>query len=258
MIRARAAGLKWQTRRAISGYNCTIDGKRPGKHGMPDLYHSDAKANALWENTNHQKLWWCDLLSDAVALLHPIIQPGHAIWWKETWKIIGWDEDGGELTLRYPATNAESITVQIPEEWDPEGERFDTYWQQCTDDMIKAGIEPDADGEYRFDEHVREDNIPTRNRSSMLMPRWAARFVDPVIAVRPERLHDISEADAIAEGIRFEKDGQFWYVEPTTPGSLPSITGITARECYFALWAHLNGQASLDANPWLWVYTMQH
>lgn len=255
MIRARAAGLKWQTRRPISPYNSTIDGTRPGKAGLPDMYRADNTVLVLQDQ--HQAPWLSvhDPFENEAVFIKPEVQPGHSIWWKETWKIIGWDEDGGDITMRYPATNAESISVEIPEEWDPEGERFNTYWQQCCDDLIKAGIEPDGDGQYRFDDTA---TIPTRNRSSMLMPRWAARFVDKVIAVRPERLHDISEADAIAEGILFDKDGGFWYVHDAPPQGLPSLTALTARDCYFKLWEKLNGKQSLQANPWLWVYTMAH
>lgn len=38
MALARHERRKTQTRRLVSPYNSTIDGKRPGKRGLPDLY----------------------------------------------------------------------------------------------------------------------------------------------------------------------------------------------------------------------------
>lgn len=251
MIRARAAGLKTQTRRIITPYNCTIDGKRPGKAGLPDIYRKDNSVKILSDGKVGDWLSVIDPFENEAVFIKPEVQPGHRIWWKETWKIVGWNEEDNELTLRYPGTNSESITVQIPEEWDPEGEKFNTYWQQCTDDMIKAGIQPDESGIYLMSEDTDEKTIPTRNRSSMLMPRWAARFTNDVIAVRPERLHSITEADAIAEGIHFCEEDGYWYADDA------ACHKHSARGCYLQLWAQLNGWESMEANPWLWVYTMK-
>lgn len=79
-------------------------------------------------------------------------------------------------------------------------------------------------------------------RPGMFMPRWASRITLEVTAVRVERLQDISEADAIAEG---------------TPGGHGAIAGYsynaTPGEHYRALWESINGPGSWDANPWVWV-----
>jgi hypothetical protein len=60
-----------------------------------------------------------------------------------------------------------------------------------------------------------------------------------VTGVKVERLQDISEADAIAEG--------------TTPG----FGGGPIREDFFCLWNSINGPFGADANPWVAAYTFR-
>ena len=97
-------------------------------------------------------------------------------------------------------------------------------------------------------------NLPRFNagklRPSMFMPRWASRITLEITGVRVERLQDISDADCIAEGI----------------GLNPSAEGVTltfppgASACkagYQALWEHLNGPESWEANPWVWVISFR-
>ncbi|MEQ1663215.1 MAG: hypothetical protein ABL877_11025 [Thiobacillus sp.] len=69
------------------------------------------------------------------------------------------------------------------------------------------------------------------------MPRWASRILLEIVGVRVERLQDISEADAIAEGV----------------GGDVTVTPCFAVERYRALWESINGPGSWDVNPWVWV-----
>ena len=94
---------------------------------------------------------------------------------------------------------------------------------------------------------------PGKLRPGMFMPRWASRITLEVIGVRIERLQDISEADAIAEGVhadpRCRQDDDtagFHRIGPVRDGSFP-----IAR--YGALWESLNGPGSWKSNPWVWV-----
>lgn len=73
---------------------------------------------------------------------------------------------------------------------------------------------------------------------SIHMPRWASRITLEVTGVRVERLQDISEADALAEGV---------------PNSLHLSGGRFARENFAHLWWTIHGDDAWAANPWVWV-----
>ena len=80
---------------------------------------------------------------------------------------------------------------------------------------------------------------------SIHMPRWASRINLEVVSVRVERLNDITEEDAIAEGVPLDYVGK---------------NGLTCTckqyKCrYVHLWIDINGPGSWDANPWVWVVT---
>lgn len=71
--------------------------------------------------------------------------------------------------------------------------------------------------------------------------------------VRAERLLEIDDADAIAEGIRAE-DGAFWIPAPPDSNLVEIMfSGVTtARDAYFALWDMLHGVGSHKRNPLVW------
>lgn len=85
---------------------------------------------------------------------------------------------------------------------------------------------------------VHEDNrCSVRWRPSIHMPRWASRITLEVTGVRVERLQDISEEDARAEGFGFEP--------PST---------VDPREGFRLAWSGLNGKrAPWASNPWVWA-----
>lgn len=74
---------------------------------------------------------------------------------------------------------------------------------------------------------------------SIHMPRWASRITLEITGVRVERLRDLSEEDAKAEGI-------------TSPagGVLP---GWGYRINFRELWMNIYGAENWEANPWVWV-----
>lgn len=77
-------------------------------------------------------------------------------------------------------------------------------------------------------------------RPSIHMPRWASRITLEITGVRVERLKEISEQDAIAEGVKFGT-GQ------------PRECRTCGRGAFMDLWESINGTDSWAANPWVWV-----
>jgi hypothetical protein len=72
------------------------------------------------------------------------------------------------------------------------------------------------------------------------MPRWASRITLEIVSVRVERLHEISEEDAIAEGF-------------PNPEGMNRQYPDRARYWYKNLWESIHGIGSWNANPWVWV-----
>ncbi|MBH3279176.1 hypothetical protein I5N59_00190 [Serratia marcescens] len=119
----------------------------------------------------------------------------------------------------------------------PFGQVGDQMWVRET--WAGAGASAPELQLYRanYPEHVGSEyeNVPPASEirwtPSIHMPRWASRITLEITAVRVERLQDISEADAIAEGgtKHFNID---WFGP---------------------LWASIYGVDSWNANPWVWV-----
>lgn len=94
-----------------------------------------------------------------------------------------------------------------------------------------------------------------RWRPSIHMPRWASRLTLEVTQVRVERLQDISEADAIEEGllpVGGLNSQQMWAYSETTGGHF-----VDPRVAFHMLWNSIHGADSLAANPWVWVVEFQ-
>ncbi|WP_164826888.1 hypothetical protein [Sinorhizobium meliloti] len=103
-------------------------------------------------------------------------------------------------------------------------------------------------GFYRADGGTVDGEV-SRWKPSIFMPRHASRLTLIVTDVRVERLQDISEADAIAEGAK--------QYSSSTKLSRPfnaDWKGIY-REGYAELWNDINGAGSWEANPWVAAYT---
>lgn len=110
-----------------------------------------------------------------------------------------------------------------------------------------------------------------RFRQGMHMPRWASRFTLLVTDVRVERLQDISEADALAEGIHCEhvvidahgSTGVHIEVTADRYWNLTEPEDFEGHECaadaYAELWDDLNAERGFgwDANPWVVAYTFR-
>lgn len=90
-----------------------------------------------------------------------------------------------------------------------------------------------------------------RWRPSIHMPRWASRIDLEITNVRVERLNDINEQDAIAEGIQ-KNEYSAYDVWLEKEQMYSDATGCPI-EAFKYLWESINGDGSWDANPWCWV-----
>lgn len=113
-----------------------------------------------------------------------------------------------------------------------------------------------------YEADIRNKNVSmfsirsSRLRPGMFMPRWASRITLEVTDVRVERLQDIREADALAEGIvNFPPGSKHWGVEIEKNDF--GIVQPSPIEAYAWLWDHINGEGAWDKNPWVSAYTFK-
>ncbi|KSE95430.1 hypothetical protein [Pseudomonas aeruginosa] len=141
----------------------------------------------------------------------------------------------------------------------PYGEPGDRLWVReawAADAQVDAIAPSDlSQGEpiwYPADLSVRQTGCSMiskgRVRPSIHMPRWASRILLEITAVRVERLQDISEEQALAEGVRGEPCDHARQACADI-----GCWGDTAKGAFGFLWESLNGEGSWAANPWVWV-----
>ncbi len=138
----------------------------------------------------------------------------------------------------------------------PEGTPASCYWDGK---VPRKEHSPEQMAEQRAtmleEMYFRADGEPeweaagkTPWRPSIHMPRWVSRITLEVTGVRVERLQDISEADARAEGCDSEfADSAYQRVHGG------SLCGPQCRYAYAKLWDVINGAGAYAANPWVWV-----
>ncbi|KSH33165.1 hypothetical protein AO965_05910 [Pseudomonas aeruginosa] len=129
-------------------------------------------------------------------------QPGDQLWVRETWGLQVRSYGGGAGEfIVYRATNPDAIYCRSSE-----GREYPVKW-----------------------------------KPSIHMHRHSSRILLEITAVRIERLQDISEEQARAEGYPAERECE-------TGGS-----GLDAWLWFRSLWGEINGPEAFTANPWVWV-----
>ncbi len=170
--------------------------------------------------------WW-ETGKDIVRCLYG--RPGDRLWVRETWSDVNLQ---GAPGIAYRADDdvrdlmEETSFLDQHGAFNYEDPRSKPYQFACWSEDLLAGIEG-------------------RWRPSIHMPRWVSRILLEITDVRVERLQDISEDQAKAEGLLLE-DGQ-WSGAP----GLPSF-GIPVP-AFAHLWISINGVEGWNANPWVWV-----
>jgi hypothetical protein len=146
-------------------------------------------------------------------------QPGDRLWVRETWR-----DRWGMAYANYGTGNAYPIDDVREIEYKAGGNGFFTHGcNLCPDEPTVKW------GEW------------SKWRPSIFMPREAARIFLRVTNVRVERLQDISEDDARAEGVRAYGPN--------------NCSGTSARIAFAELWDSINAKRGYgwDTNPWVWV-----
>ncbi|OPA88760.1 hypothetical protein BFW86_17110 [Pseudomonas fluorescens] len=154
----------------------------------------------------------------------PYGRPGDRLWVRETFTIESnrWADDpyspphkDGRPTQRY------------------EDDKWDQPHYKATD----------AEPKLWYDDR---DSPGCRWKPSIHMPRWASRILLEVTDVRVERLQDIGEAQAKAEGIKPSKHVEGWFAYNDTATAF-----VSAAVAFGELWNSVGGD--WDTNPWVWV-----
>lgn len=151
----------------------------------------------------------------------PYGQPGDRLWVRETWGI--YDESGIEFD--YP-------------------------------DGIPKSCPPGFHASYPADDETGIIGDVFRWRPSIHMPRWASRITLEIVSVGIERLREISEDDAIAEGI-IQLPGMrpygWTHVARPNLDDGPLQTFDCPEDAFRSLWESINGAGAWVANPYVWV-----
>lgn len=108
------------------------------------------------------------------------------------------------------------------------------------DQLSPKELSPICPVEYIADNKTHED-FNGRYRHGRFMPKWASRITLEVTAVRVERLQDISQEGALAEGVE-------QLFDPKVNDSWLAV------DYYQSLWESIHGEGSWNDNPWVWVY----
>lgn len=182
---------------------------------------------------------------------HPRVIPGGPVY----------DAGGGQMdyvesehdfgTLPY----AVGDLLWVREAWRAEA-RFDKMPMAVKPTGALVSYEADYDYEPN-------DGCRGRLRPSIHMPRWASRITLRVTEVRVQRLQDISEEDAKAEGVEPLHGGYYPYGISTFmtvmlgDREVPAQYCPTARQSFQMLWGHIHGPGAWEANPYIVALTFK-
>jgi hypothetical protein len=184
----------------------------------------------------------------AISDVCPYGKAGDLLWVRETWRPVWWDADFEWMGIEYKA-GGDGQTVDTDQMW-PDDDRRESVWDSLGIYCSKTGVS-ESDGNFTWDEN------PLKWRPSIFMPRAACRIFLEIEQIKLEYLKDISEADAIAEGVE-QVGGKSWSKRWKCYGNCPDhATGhdkrSSATASFMSLWNSINGAGAWDENPLVWV-----
>lgn len=219
MVRALLDGRKTQTRRLL---------RNPEFYGCPT---GDCPHNLQSE---------CDAAMAALSPKEKGYAVGDRLYVRENFSLFaddyGWDdyhERQGchpDETIVYAADRAGGVMVDS-RQWRP-----------------PSNAKRSINGTVGHDETWTEIGIIP----CIYMPRWASRLWLEVSDVRVQRLNDMTEADALAEGVTPHENGGFWVPGVEHPNKdFPYLSRSDAKGMFAALWDTIHGSGEWLANPWI-------
>lgn len=142
----------------------------------------------------------------------------------------------------------------------PYGKPGDLLWVRETwaVSTIYDGVSPRDVPQCGVRYAASEERLGIKDRPSIFMPRWASRLTLEITEVRVQRLEDISEQDAIAEGVVKIRD--CCHVIRDVDYDLVGLCHTSPITPYAKLWDTLNGDKPGMAwadNPWVWALTFR-
>ena len=233
MVKAILDGKKTMTRRVIKSDIGAYD------HGHIIKQSSDKsrEGSACFFN----KPVGCMVTSSKLVKC-PYGKIGDRLWAREAYTVAGWNCDDGSIYIKYLADGHEQYFDNETDEMEC---AIDALVDSVCKELDKRKVPMLNDEAY----DCSLDRNKPRNRSPMLMPRFASRILLEITDIRVERLNDISEADAKKEGM---------------PPSHPSIDKISmqhgfnsfSQSCFAQSWDSLydeNSPKRWANNQWVWV-----
>lgn len=226
LVQAILDGNKTMTRRII---NNTED------HYYQSLVHHATGKHTFVLNDNYNPTD-----KDVKEVKCPYGEVGDVLWVREEHYAYGiWVKNGTTKTGKQKYKFKRTGRVYYNDTY-PEGFKFYKSLASHT----KAGKLPDSPSFYK--------------RLSRFMPKKFCRIFLQIKSIKVERLQDISEADAIAEGVLEYDDGT--YKNYSTKKGLREQDGVEcllAKGSFQTLWMEINGIENWKENPWLWVIEFQ-
>lgn len=235
MVQAILEGRKTQTRRVI----------------VPQPTH--------WVDDCHRDVNPVPCIIEKNGLKQAVKQPFHIgdiLWVRETTKVGTWNDEEKKIDFDYKASPE---LVKTPWCYFSDSEKFDKLHLEIIEELNKKGIEPDVfdDENERFYYKWEPGKSPLNWKPSIFMPREAARIFLEVTDVRVERLRDITEKDAIAEGVKDSLSREDFKLLKDLDWVIKRPFG-NHQFGFLALWQKINGKKHpWKSNPWVWVYNFK-
>ena len=232
MIQAIINGTKTQTRRPI----------KVGKEFIHNYYERISHQGIAIEDRDVEKGFQVFLNRPVFDVtrwnydmdIGPGFKVGDLLYVRETFRVKSWNNDDGWIKFEYKVDDGNPA---LPVYLDDYGDSITIrYMEQSTDDYLSHPNTTEDEEGFLFNDTCN----PCRWRPSIHMPKEVSRITLKVTEIKAERLHDIDEAGAKAEGVEM---GEFLSGDKA---------GIMSYRAGFAnIWEGIYGNWS--SNPWVWA-----